>query len=116
MAERPKIKQKPKGKPRNPLTRLWHVCLVLEASGTVILVSADPISESCIDSRRIRSITAKAAGRRYARNNVETALAGVRFETDEPTSVHYKGMTRAMVKQFKGEGRHTPIRVVADRA
>ena len=116
MGKRPKTKQRPKGKPKNPVTRLWHVCLVVEASGPVVLVSANANAEPCIESRLIRSITAKAAGRRYARNNVETALAGVRFETDDPTSLHYKGLTRAMVKQFRGQGRHAPIRVIAGRA
>jgi hypothetical protein len=89
------------------------VGLVVNEAGPVVLVSADPIREPCVESRRIRSITAKAAGRRYARNNVETALAGVDFETDNPASVNYGGLTRAMVKQYKGKGRSTPIRVIA---
>lgn len=103
---------RPKAKPKRPVTRLWYVCLAIEDTGPVVLVSADPIKEHCVESRRIRSITAKAAGRRYARNNVETALAGVDFETDNPASTHYKGLTRAMVKQYRGRGRSTPVRVI----
>ena len=104
---------KSKGKPKRPTTTLWYVCLVLEPAGPVVLVSGAPIPRPCVESRRIRSITANAAGRRYVRNNVETALAGVDFETDNPSSVNYRGLTRDMVKKFKGQGRNTPVRVIA---
>ena len=110
MGDKPKAQSK--GKAKRPTTTLWHVCLVVEPTGPVVLVSADPIARPCVESRRIRSITANAAGRRYVRNNVETALAGLHFETDNPTSTAYRGLTREMVKQFKGRGRNTPVRVI----
>jgi hypothetical protein len=104
--------QKSNSKPKRPTTRLWYVCLVLEPAGPVVLVSASPIDGPCVESRRIRSITANAAGRRYLRNNVETALAGVHFQTDNPASENYRGLTGGMVKRFKGKGRNTPMRVI----
>ena len=105
--------KRPKGKPKKPNTRLWYVCLAVEPAGPVVLVSANPIPRPCVESRRIRSITAKAAGRRYARNNVDTALAGVEFKTDDPTSTNYGALTPAMVREFKGRGMNTPVRVLA---
>ena len=113
MAAMPKAKAQSKGKPKRPTTTLWHVGLVLEPTGPVVLVSAEPIKQPCVETRRIRSITANAAGRRYVRNNAATALAGVDFETDNPASVNYRGLTREMVKKFKGQGRNTPVRVIS---
>ena len=114
MSGRPKAQSKAqsKGKPRRPTTRLWYVCLAVDPAGPVVLVSANPVARPCVESRRIRAITANAAGRRYARNDVETAVAGLHFETDNPASADYRGLTREMVKQFKGKGRNTPVRVI----
>jgi hypothetical protein len=56
-------------------TTLWFVYLTLEQGTPTVLVSDRPLSVPALESRRIRSITPKAAGRRYVRNNLETALA-----------------------------------------
>jgi hypothetical protein len=99
-------------KAKRPNTQLWYVGLALEPGGPVVLVSANPIEQPCVETRRIRSITAKAAGRRYARNNVATALASAHYGTTNPASAAYRDLKPGMAKDFKGTAQNTPVRVL----
>jgi len=76
-------------KPRRPTTRLWYVGL----RGNEIWVSADRMGWwGGEEDRKIRACTAKAAGRRFQRNNVAAILAGRDLETDNIRSPTYMNL------------------------
>lgn len=97
-------------KPKRPITRLWYVGLTWDQYRPLVLVSEKPIERHCAESRRIRACTAKAAGRRYARNNVAAVLASSHFETDDGWG--YGELTPEMVKKFKGKAKTAVVKVI----
>jgi hypothetical protein len=99
-------------KKKRPITTLWYVGLSGSWMDPVVLVSAKPLKEHCMEHRCIRSITAKAAGRRFLRNNLATAMASASYETDNPFSPSYYDLTPEMVKEHKRYEKRATVKVV----
>jgi hypothetical protein len=94
-----------------PNTTLWHVGLLSKGPLPTVVVSNKPIQDHCIEQKVIRSITAKAAGRRYIRNNLTMAIASIDLETygftfrdyelDPLTLKPYKKYTKNAVMEIR---------------
>jgi hypothetical protein len=95
-------------------TTLWFVYLTLDHGTPTVLVSDRPLSVAALESRRIRSITPKAAGRRYVRNNLETALAAHAKRAAHPNDAGDSGVTPEWVKMHRGVRHRAEVKVLRE--
>lgn len=95
-------------------TTLWFVYLTLEQGTPTVLVSDHPLSVPALESRRIRSITPKAAGRRYVRNNLETALASHARTAARPNDSDAGEAGPEWVKMHRGTKNRAEVKVLRE--
>jgi hypothetical protein len=99
--------------PKRPKTRLWYICSTWEKGiYPLILVSAEPIDHHGY-TMRIRTITARAAARKYIRDNLANQIAGADFETDNPFSPFgWRNLPPGAIDQRKEYRKKAIIRVI----